>query len=77
MLASGNISQVLQTAMLIFGILWMLKKVADMERYHTVRVIVLTVLLSYFVVLFFVGYVLGLRDPNCCDCVINFSQENV
>jgi len=72
MLESSDTLQVLCTAMLIFGSLWTLKKVADMERYHIVRVVVLTIVLSYFVTLFFCG----LWADNL-GCVVNFSSENV
>ena len=69
-------SQLLQTAMLIFGVLWTLKKVADMERYHTLRVFVLTLFLSCTVLWFFVSYVLPVVNPPFV-CVIDFSDKNV
>jgi hypothetical protein len=76
MLASSNTSQVLHTAMLIFGVLWTFKKVADMERYQSLRRLILTLLLSCLVLWFFVGYVLAVVNPPY-TCVINFSDENL
>ena len=74
MLASDDSSQVVHTAMLIFGVLWTFKKVADMERYQSLRRLILTLLLSCLVLWFFVGYVLPVVNPPF-NCVINFSED--
>ena len=41
------------------GLIWLLKKVAEMERYHSLRVFVLTTFLSCIVIYFFVLMTLG------------------
>ena len=38
---------------ILSGLLLCFKRVAEMERYHLVRVVVLTSILSFFVILFF------------------------
>ena len=54
---------------ILSGTLLCLKRVAEMERYHNLRVLVLTAILSYVVILFFVGYVLAPCNPPLVDCV--------
>lgn len=41
------------------GLIWLLKKVAEMERYHSLRVFVLTTFLSFIVIYFFLVMTLG------------------
>lgn len=48
-----------------------------MERYHTLRVVVLTLFFSYFVVLFFVGYGLTLGIPHRFERSFEFSAEQM
>ena len=63
---------------IVSGAVLCLKKVAEMERYHMLRVVVLTSILSYFVVLFFIGYGFTLGYPlYTFDCVIEFSEQDV
>ena len=63
---------------LVSGVVLCMKRVAEMESYHTLRVVVLTSFLSYFVVLFFIGYGLTLGNPLYrFDCVIEFSDQDV
>ena len=49
-------SDVLNEIALAFGVLLVLKKVAEMERYHNERVMVITVVLCILVLLFFVRF---------------------
>lgn len=48
------------------GLLWLLKKVAEMERYHSLRVFVLTTFLSCIVIYFFVVMTLGPSPLSNC-----------
>ena len=60
----------LDYVIILSGLLLCLKRVAQMERYHLVRVVVLTSILSFFVILFFIGYGLSCGNPlqsNCGD----------
>jgi hypothetical protein len=41
-----DVSNLLEVMMLAVGVMWVLKKVAEMERYHELRVGVLTTLFS-------------------------------
>ena len=50
---------------ILFGALLCFKRVADMERYHLVRVVVLTSILSFFVILFFLGICFTSKNPSC------------
>ena len=46
------------------GVLLVFKKIADMEKYHWARVVFLTLILSWFAVMFFIGVSLG-PAPSC------------
>ena len=61
--------------MFLIGVWWLFKKIADMDRYHTLRVVLLTAVLSYFVILFFIGYGFTLGNPNRFDCVTTFTDD--
>ena len=49
---------------ILSGLLLCFKRVAEMERYHLVRVVVLTSILSFLVILFFLGYCLPFGQPG-------------
>ena len=53
---------------LISGGLLCLKRVAQMERYHNVEVVVLTTILSFIVFFFFLTYCVTFGDPIYQDC---------
>jgi hypothetical protein len=53
---------------IISGALVCLKKIAEMDRYHELRVLVLTAILSAVAILFFLGYGLTLGNPVFYDC---------
>jgi dolichyl-phosphate-mannose--protein O-mannosyl transferase len=69
MLSTLDVSDAVQYVMLLIGIVLLLKRVAEMERYHTLRVVVLTSLLSSVVIYFFLvyGFTLGnpISSPGC------------
>ena len=54
--------------LLIFfaGFIWVLKKVAEMERYHSLRVFVITTILSSIVIYFFILMTLGPSPLSNC-----------
>jgi len=54
--------------MFIVGILLSVKKVAEMDRYHMLRVVVVTSILSFFVILFFLAYGFTLGNPIQFTC---------
>jgi len=58
-----DISEPANFVMLLIGILVMLKKFGEMERYLELRVFILTTLFSTFVVYFFLTYGFALTDP--------------
>lgn len=53
------------------GVLLVFKKIAEMEKYHWARVVFLTLILSWFAVMFFVATALG---PHRFDCVVQFDE---
>ena len=55
----------LDYVIILSGVLLCFKRVADMERYHLVRVVLLTSILSFFVVLFFIGIGRTFGFPVC------------
>ena len=58
----------LDYVILFSGAILCFKRVAEMERYHTLRVVAITAILSYFVVLFFIGYGFTFGNPIEYDC---------
>lgn len=73
MLSTLNLSEVLEIVFVSFGIVLVLKRVADMDEYHKIRVAVLTVILSVGVILMFDGLGVRLADSGFNDCVVEFS----
>lgn len=49
---------------LAVGALWVIKKFIDLDRFHELKVLVLTMVLSCFVVYFFVVYGFTFGDPD-------------
>jgi len=47
------------------GLLLCFKRVAEMERYHLVRVVLLTSILSFIPIFFFLGYFLTPGSYSC------------
>ena len=54
------------------GAILSLKRVAEMERYHRLRVVLLTSILSCFVAYFFLMFSFTLGDPWAYDCMLEF-----
>ena len=48
---------------LLSGALLCFKRVAQMERYHDLRVVILTTILSFIVFFFFLAYCLSFANP--------------
>ena len=51
---------------IVAGLLLLLKKVAEMERYHSLRVFVIATFLSCIVIYFFTLMALGLAGVSNC-----------
>ena len=62
-------SDLLHIFILLGGAILLLRKVADIEGHHTLRVIILTAIFSLPVILFFLGYGLTLGNPHTYSCV--------
>lgn len=62
--------------LLVIGGFLLLKKVAELEGHHRLRVAILTVVFSVPVILFFLGYGLTLGNPHHFECVITFSEPS-
>ena len=50
---------------IVSGALVFLKRIVEMERYHLVRVVLLTSILSFVPIFFFLGYVLMSGSYTC------------
>lgn len=66
-----NPLEALDTVFTTVGVIVLLKRVADMDGYHRIRVVVLTVTLSVFAFLLFDR--LGVRLDNS-NCVVEFND---
>ena len=54
--------------LLFVGALLLLKKVANMDRYHNLRVFVLITILSFLVIVFFLEYGFTMGYPRLSEC---------
>jgi hypothetical protein len=63
------------------GVILLLKRVANMDRYHRLRVFVLRAILSSLVIWFFFVYGFSLGNPHkiddCLDFGSNFSETEM
>jgi hypothetical protein len=69
MLSNFSVSDVLHLVIVLAGAVFLLKKVAEMDRYHDLRVWALTLLLSCIVIYFFLIYGLTAGRVPLDDCV--------
>lgn len=70
MLSIFNHSDPVQLVLLLIGFVLLLKRLADMDRYHNLRVVVLTTILSCIVIYFFFEYGFTLGNPmEYSDCI--------
>ena len=53
---------------ILFGVLLCFKRVAEMERYHDLRVVILTAIVGAFVVFFLLAFAVALDEPLPYDC---------
>ena len=68
-------SDAIHILILVGGGILLLRKVAEIEGHHALRVVILTTIFSLPVILFFLGYGLTLGNPYTFDCVIEFTPE--
>lgn len=64
----SNLSEAGQLVLLIGGALLLFKRIAEMDRYHNLRVFVLVTILSFFVIVFFLVFGLTMGNPGAYDC---------
>jgi len=70
MFSSLNPSDLGDYFVIAVGVLLLFKKIADMEKYHWVRVVFLALILSWFAVMFFIGTAL----KPAASCVVQFDE---
>jgi hypothetical protein len=58
----------LDYVIILCGVLLCVKRVAEMERYHTLRVVILAVVLSSIAGFLFLAFALSLGEPFQSDC---------
>jgi hypothetical protein len=58
----------LDYVIILFGVLLCLKRVAEMERYHALRVVVLSVVLGFVAGFFFLAFALTFGEPFQYEC---------
>ena len=62
-------SDVLHLLILVGGGILLLRKVAQIDGHHTLRVVILTTIFSLPVTLFFLNYGLTLGNPHSFSCM--------
>lgn len=71
MISIPNLSEGVQSVAFVVGVILLLKKIAEMDSWHGVRVFVLTVVLTFVVVCFFLIYGFTSGNPNYYHCVVD------
>ncbi len=69
MVSTLDLSDPIDVVILLLGLVLLLKRVADMERYHAMRVAVLTTILSCVAIYFFLVYGMSLGNLSHCDYI--------
>lgn len=72
MLRHLNAEQLLNIGGLVLFALWVLKRVADMERFHVLRVVVLSTVLSVFACALILKYFV----PQTGSCVVEMEPDD-
>jgi len=63
-------SDAIEVLVLLIGVILVIKRLADMDKYYEVRLIVISLILSGIAILFFIGYGLGAAgrfNTNCTE----------
>ena len=76
MLSNFSLLDVLHVVIVLAGGVFLLKKVAEMDRYHDLRVWALTLLLSCIVIYFFLVFGLTMAGRVPLDDCIDFSVNS-
>ena len=68
MFSTGSPTDALEFITIGLAVLFLLKRLADMDRHHEVRLFVITLILSLTALIFFIGYGLSLADSPNFEC---------
>jgi hypothetical protein len=68
-------SDALNALALAFGLLLVLKKVADMDRFYYLRLFLIIAVLSYITILFFGGCLLLVGGSGLSNCMPTVDQQ--
>jgi len=68
-------SDAINTIALVFGLLLVLKKVADMERFYGLRLFLLTGVLCTFTIFLFLSVFAGFFHPGLSHCMPDINTE--
>ena len=68
MISTVHVSEIFELVVVFVGVIALLKRVAEMDGYHKVRVIALTLILSLVPILLFVGYALEVGRSGFYQC---------
>ena len=72
MLSDSVLAHVLHLGILVVGCVLLLRKVAEMDSYHNLRVVVLTAIFSSPFIFFFILYVYYVFNSPVYSCVNSF-----
>jgi hypothetical protein len=68
-------SNPLNVVAILFGVLLVLKKIADMERFFSFRMFLIIAVLCFATIVLFLGYVLELLSPGLRNCMPDIQQQ--
>ncbi len=68
MFSTGSPTDALEFLMIGTGVVFLLKRLADMDKYYEVRLFVITLILSLAAIIIFIGFGLSFVDPVSAEC---------
>ena len=68
MFSTGSPTDTLEFLMAGLTVIFLLKRLADMDRFHEFRLFVITLILSLTAIIFFIGYGLSFADRPNFEC---------
>jgi hypothetical protein len=70
-LSTGSPTDTLEFLMIALGVIFLLKRLADMDKHYELRLFVLTFILTLTVIVLFIGYGLSLADSYYAECPVD------
>ena len=71
-----NLSDALEIVVVAVGLIFLFKRIADMDTHHKARVVALTLILSVGVIFLFDRLGNGIGNEGLSNCVLEFGDDH-